>query len=235
MTNLIGRKVNLVGYYPKNFTETIVGPNTKKIYKITYDYPFEITNVFKNEKKVNLEYKSTKNNIIPINFKPLKNIKFKLLEKEKNDIMELILNNNIETLFKRYWYIRLEDIEECLQKNLIVDNNEEYFEEVESLSKEISFYLFIELFISMYNLDISFRKIKDSSYKEIIERLKRKRVSFIILNKSGKVKDIYLDRDSKNIFFVYDSNILLIPKGDKKKIQQQMKQKKKYAIQFIQK
>ena len=52
MTNLIGRKVNLVEYYPKIFTEKVVGPLTKKIYKITYDYPFKITKVFKNEKKV---------------------------------------------------------------------------------------------------------------------------------------------------------------------------------------
>ena len=235
MTNLIGRKVNLVEYYPKIFTEKVVGPLTKKIYKLTYDYPFKITKVFKNEKKVNLEYISRKNNTVPINFKPLKNIKFKLLDQEKDDIIRLILKNNVETLFKKYWYIRKEDIEEFLKEKFIVDDNEKYFEEVENLSKEESLYLFIDLFISMYNLDISFRKMKDKSQNVIFEKLKRKGISFITLHKSGKVEDIYLDKDSKHIFFLFNSEILLVPKVDRKKIQEQMKEQKKYKVQFVQK
>ena len=235
MTNLIGRKVNLVGYYPKNFTEKVVGPLTKKIYKITYDYPFKITKVFKNEKKVNLEYISRKNNTVPLNFKPLKNIKFKLLDEEKDDIIRFIFNGNLETLFKKYWYLRKEDIEEFLKEKFRVDDNEKYFEEVENLSKEESLYLFIHLFISMYNLDISFRKMKEKSEDAIFEKLKRKGISFITLHKSGKVKDIYLDKDSKHIFFLFNSEILLIPKIDRKKIQKEMKEQKNYKIQFVQK
>ena len=235
MTNLIGRKVNLVEYYPKIFTEKVVGPLTKKIYKITYDYPFKITKVFKNEKKVNLEYISRKNNTVPLNFKPLKNIRFKLLDQEKDDIISLIFNGNLETLFKKYWYLRKDDIEEFLKEKFIVDDNEKYFEEVENLSKEESLYLFIDLFISMYNLDISFRKMKDKSQNVIFEKLKRKGISFITLHKSGKVEDIYLDKDSKHIFFLFDSEILLVPKVDRKKIQEQMKEQKKYKVQFVQK
>ena len=235
MTNLIGRKVNLVEYYPKKFTEKVVGPLTKKVFKITYDYPFYITKVYKNEKKVNLEYISKKNNAVPLNFKPLTNIKFKLLDKEKEDIIHFILNGNLETLFKKYWYLRKEDIEEFLKEKFRVDDNEKYFQEVENLSKEESLYLFIHLFISLYNLDISFRKIKDKSEDAIFEKLKRKGISFIILNKSGKVEDIYLDKDSKQIFFLFNSEILLIPKIDRKKIQEEMKEQKKYKIQFLQK
>lgn len=235
MTNLIGRKVNLVGYYPKNFTERTIGPLTKKVYKITYDYPFTIVDVFKNEKKVNLEYVSTKNTVLPLNYKPLKNIKFKLLQEEKDDIIHLILNGNVETIFKKYWYIRKEDIEDFLKQTFIVDNTEKYFEEVENLSEEESLYLFIHLFISMYNLGISFRKTKDSTNDAIFEKLKRKGISFITLHKSGKVDSIYLNKDSKQIFFLFNSKILLIPKVDRKKIQKEMKEQKKYKIQFIQK
>lgn len=235
MTNLIGRKVNLVEYYPKKFTEKVVGPLTKKVYKITYDYPFKITKVYKNEKKVNLEYISKKNSTVPLNFKPLKNIKFKLLDQEKEDIIRFILNGNLEILFKKYWYLRKEDIEEFLKEKFRVDDNKKDFEEVENISKEESLYLFIHLFISLYNLDISFRKIKDKSEDAIFEKLKRKGISFIILNKSGKVEDIYLDKDSKQIFFLFNSEILLIPKIDRKKIQEEMKEQKKYKIQFIQK
>ena len=147
----------------------------------------------------------------------------------------MILKNNLETLFKKYWYLRKEDIEEFLKEKFIVDDNEKYFEEVENLSKEESLYLFIDLFISMYNLDISFRKMKDKSKDVIFEKLKRKGISFIILHKSGKVEDIYLDKDSKHIFFLFNSEILLVPKVDRKKIQEQMKEQKKYKVQFVQK
>ena len=87
----------------------------------------------------------------------------------------------------------------------------------------------------MYNLGISFRKIKDSSNDAIFEKLKRKGISFITLHKSGKVDSIYLNKDSKQIFFLFNSKILLIPKVDRKKIQKEMKEQKKYKIQFIQK
>ena len=148
MTNLIGRKVNLVGYYPKNFTERTIGPLTKKVYKITYDYPFTIVEVFKNEKKVNLEYVSTKNTVLPLNYKPLKNIKFKLLQEEKDDIIHLILNGNVETIFKKYWYIRKEDIEDFLKQTFIVDDTENISKKSRIFQKKNHYiYLFIYLLV----------------------------------------------------------------------------------------
>ena len=226
---LLNRRVNLVDYYTKRLNQEQYISDKGRKFKVYSDYPYRITDVFINPQNklrvdLELEYKSHK---IPVRSKPLENIKFQLLEKEKKGIIDLVLKNNLNELFHKYWYLRLIDIEEYLKNEFILENYKNYFVEVENL--EDTLHLLILLFINLYNLDITFRRSKNE-----IEKMKQKKISFIFFKNNGKIKDIYLHKDSKKIFLLFHNKFLLIPKKDRKQLQQEMKQETNYKIQFIQ-
>lgn len=198
--------------------------------------PYTITNVFidkvtnKNpEIKVDLEKKNNRGDTFPRRCIPLKHLEFYLDEEEKRDIKTMILKNNLDELFNKYWFISPQFIENFLKKEFTLNNPRYFFEEIENIGKNDDKILsLIKIFINIYNLDIPFTNTEDK-----IEKLKNKNISFIFFNKNRKIKDIYLDKTYNKILFIFDNKILLIQKKDRKKIEQEMnKENRGYVLQF---
>lgn len=198
--------------------------------------PYTITNVFidkdtkKNpEIKADLEKKNNRGDTIPIICIPLNDLEFYLDDEEKRDIKTMILRNNLDELFNKYWFLSPQFIENFIKKEYTLNNPEYFFEKIENIGKNDDKILsLIRLFINIYDLNIPFTNTEDK-----IEKLKNKNISFIFFNKNRKINDIYLDKTYNKILFIFDNRILLIQKKDRKKIEQEMnKENRGYKINF---
>lgn len=118
-SKIIGRHVDLKGYYPKRFDEKkIISKTTKRVFKISPRYPFIITDILKNDKnKISVNLKLRGKGQQSVLYKPLRNVEFQITEEEANDMLKLYLQDR-EKVFRKYWYIRPEDILSSIEPNI---------------------------------------------------------------------------------------------------------------------
>lgn len=119
-SKIIGRHVDLKGYYPKRFDEKkIISKTTKRVFKISPKYPFIITDILKNDKnKISVNLKLRGKGQQSVLYKPLRNIEFQITEEEKNDMLKLYLQDGEKEAFHKYWYIRPDDILSSIEPSI---------------------------------------------------------------------------------------------------------------------
>ena len=144
MEELIGRNVDIVDYYTKPFIQ-----KNKGRFKIQLTYPFKINNIFKDKKtiKVDLKYKGLRK-YPDLKCKPIEYINFELNNEEKKMIIEYIENNKIEELFRKFWYLRIDTIEDFLKKEYRLNKNN--FTIIENIAKRKNHK--ISFLLELYNI-----------------------------------------------------------------------------------
>lgn len=203
MNELLGRTVNIVDYYNRPFRQ-----EDKGRFKIRLKYPFKITDIFQDNQKiikVNLKYigKNPKNP--DLRCKPLKNIDFELNNEEERKIIKYIEENNINDLFKDFWYLRLDTISNFLKEEYVLNIN--HFTVIENIGKKNHYRILFLL--ELYGIQ------KEPIQKEetLMEYCKKNNLSFIWFEKKG-IKELYFDKKSETIFFFYEKDDMLIPDKD---------------------
>ena len=204
MNELLKRNVDIVDYYTKPFRQ-----KDKGRFKIRLKYPFTIYQIFQDEKKtikVNLKYNGQKK-YPDLRCKPLKYIDFELNDNEKRNIIKFITENNLKELFKKYWYLREDTIVDFLKREFTLKENMNKFRVVKNIGKKNHYRILFLL--ELYEIKRDMIKRNET----LMEYCKKNNLSFILLD-DKKVKDIYLDKKSKNILFFYEESNLLIPEKD---------------------
>ena len=205
MKELLGRNVNIVDYYTRPFRQ-----ENKGRFKIRLKYPFKITDIFQDNNKiikVHLKYIGNNPKNPDLRCKPLKNIDFELNNEEKNNIIEYIEENNLNQLFKKYWYLRMDTIMDFLKRDYLLNNSNNNFTVIENIGKKDHYRLLFLL--ELYGI----KKDPIKKNESLMEYSKKNNLSFISFE-NKKVKEIYLDKKSFKIFFFYEKNDMLIPDKD---------------------
>lgn len=204
MKELLGRNVNIVDYYPRPFRQ-----KDKGRFKIRLKYPFKITDIFQDNKiiKVHLKYIGDNPKNPDLRCKPLKNIDFELNDNEKKNIIEYIEENNLNQLFKKYWYLRIDTIMDFLKRDYLLNNSNNNFTVIENIGKKDHYR--ISFLLELYGI----QKDPIKKNESFLDYCKENNVSFIFFE-NKKVKEIYLDKKSFKIFFFYEKNDMLIPDKD---------------------